>query len=109
MSVVTNIILTCSLGERTSDDEVAPPPIAALSAWLEAEGYGAINNLGERAGGYKHMECYVFGGAANYLPLDAFLSQVWAQAWHEPQYVQVFIQRQEDNLFTLYDAAHQLA
>lgn len=95
--------------ERTSDNESAPPPIAALDAWLKREGYGGLNDLADHAGGYKHMECYVFGGAANYLPLDEFLAQVWAQAWKEPSYVQVFTQGQEDNLFTTYTMDQQLA
>ena len=101
MSVVTNILVTFSVGENYDDEHVAPP-IIGINQWLEAEGYGALNDLVPHAGGRKCMECGVYGGAFNYLNTPAFMDAMRAQAWNDPKNVRVLVQGQNEDHFSVY-------
>ncbi len=49
------------------------------------------------------MQARVFGGAYNFLKVNEFIEVVKSQRWREPQNVQLLIQDEEDERFTLYD------
>lgn len=109
MSVVTDVLLLSGCGESQSDDDPIPPPIAAINTWLVAEGYGELKELAEHAGGHKHMQCEVFGGAFNYLRLIDFLETVRAQLWEDRDAVRILIQEENDLNFSFYDIDRKLA
>ena len=48
------------------------------------------------------MQACVYGGAFNFLDVDEFIEFVKVQAWREPQNVQLLIQGEEDEHFTIY-------
>jgi hypothetical protein len=84
MSLVTNVLLLCGLREREK--------MAELSL--------DFTDIGQFFGGPKRAEAGVWGCAANYLDEERFLSRVKATQWEQPEYVQVFVQRQEEMTFT---------
>lgn len=84
MSLVTNVLLLCGLREREKIAEL-------LIAFMD---------IGEHFGGPKRAEAGVFGCAANYLDEDGFLAAIKATRWERPECVQVFVERQEEMIFT---------
>jgi hypothetical protein len=105
MSWVTDVILIFSLEEEYDDDEEfldSVPALDNINAWLEENGYGILVDIGEFAGGGKAMQTNVYGGAFNFLKIDAFIKLVKAQPWREPENVQLLIQDEEESRFTLH-------
>jgi len=84
MSVVTNIILCCSLRDQKFVDQLS----------LD------FNDIGAHFGGPKHCEAGVYGCAANYLDEDEFRVELAFVPWEYPERVRVFMQRQEEDFFT---------
>ena len=93
MSVVTNVILTCSLGEKRALEE--------LNAFLaDAGSFGALKSVREAAnGGNKIIEANLLAGAFNALIVDEFLEWVGACAWNDPVTVRVFVKEQHESAF----------
>lgn len=109
VSVVTNVIFTCSHDEETGSDSderdsrpadlcnaalmgthvgsvgFVTPPLATESSWL---------------GGGKRLEGVVLIGAFNYLDLDQWLTNLRAQPWLYPELIRVFVMGDNDEYFT---------
>lgn len=105
MSDVTNVIICCSLMEEVFT-ECAFESINHINEWLQTHPRGCsggrLVRVDKHAGGTKAMECCVFAGAFNYMPLQDFLRTVWKQNWQSRDTVQVLVQEQEDDKFTLH-------
>lgn len=100
MSWVTNILITCGVGEEDGDDKF--PPIDRVNEWLLANGqHAGLSHLNGHEGGHKAWEVDVFGGAFNYLPIEDFIKAVAAAKWDQPDRVQVWIMGQEEEVFGL--------
>lgn len=92
MSIVTNIIVTCSLGEEEN--------IVCLCNWFMNEGHGRPVIASEHESGPKVLECEVIVNACNYINIDEFVRLVRCIiSWKYPDEVQIFIKEQEDNIF----------
>jgi hypothetical protein len=94
VSVVTNIIPTCALGERDHGEA-----LKALDAWLAASGHGYLTEVGHHARGKKVMEALVFVGAFNMLDSGYFLEVVRRAPWFDEECVRVFSQEQHADWF----------
>lgn len=109
MSLVTNLILTCSCCDEPEDrDDTAgyPRGLAFVHAWCTHEDrhYGLkwpkhIDNV---SGGCKHLECGAWAWGANYLHLDEFLEVIQRAPWERPDEVQVFVKEQEADRFSVF-------
>lgn len=119
MSWVTNVIIHYSVGEEwdeeTDDEDEATldytgvsPCLTSINNWLRERGWVALLDLGDFSGRgqsalERHaFECELWGAALNHLDIEAFLNCVRSQPWREPENVQVFIQDQMEERFTLY-------
>jgi hypothetical protein len=96
VSIVTNVILTCSLQESDGDDGLVPA-IAFLNNWLDDR--GTLVSVRELAGGGKVMEAHVFLGAYNLLDVQGFLEAVRTTPWEDAECVRVFLQEQHEDAF----------
>lgn len=99
MSYVTNVLLSFSVMED-ADGRVA-----------EVNDHLAEHSRGQKLGdiwqsdppvygGHKCMERPLYGAAFNYVEVKRFIEAVRSASWKEPEYVQVFICDQEDDVFT---------
>ncbi|MBW4690514.1 MAG: hypothetical protein KME27_01970 [Lyngbya sp. HA4199-MV5] len=114
MSWVADVLLIFSLGEVWADymepveaDETGesveePLPLRNINAWLSENNWRSLNRLDEYVDTGKPMQSRVYGGAYNFLKISEFIEVVKAQPWQEPQNVQLLIQNEPDDRFTLY-------
>lgn len=95
MSTVTNVIVTCALG----DDDKLP----AVNAYFLIEHFGlgllAVDPLWPPGDHGKAMETHVWIGAFNYLDRQGFLAHLTDVRWHDRDAVRVFLQLQDDEAF----------
>ena len=91
MSIVTNV-LVCGLD---ADDH-----IKEINEWLKPKGHLPMVEIGEQAGGEKHIETGIVAGAFNYFSMDErpFIKFLKTIDWEYE--IDLFIQRQEENRFT---------
>jgi hypothetical protein len=93
MSVVTNVLLKTSVGDKGR--------IARLNElFCAAKGFVSCDDgslpRGWYAGG-KFLECEIYPGAFNSLALDELIDAIRKVDWDEPNGVQLFIQAQEED------------
>ena len=106
MSVVTNIILSFSIGEEEYADN-AYVLMKYVNEFLIANHHhplgACLDGWSKCAcvGGEKNLETPVFVGAFNYFDSEDFVGFLKTLPWLEPECVQVFIQKQEEDIFTL--------
>lgn len=101
MSEVTNLILTCSLGEKEefvlsqiNKFEINNKPFKMISIndkKLPSAWYG----------GTKYMECCIFMGAYNYLNLNEFIDHLKSIEWEDPEDVQLIVRNQNEDRFKI--------
>lgn len=104
MSVVSNIIFSFSILEESREHDTIFINVEKINDWLEENHFGNFGqDVDKVAGGKKHLETPIFVAAFNYFRLDEFLDFVRSLEWNEPQYVQVFIQGQDDEKFSLLE------
>ena len=96
MSVVTNVILTCSLLDEDEDDDSVP----ALASVQEFLGKNAFKDISSAAGGYKCLEHKVFVTAANVLDTEGLVEAVRHAPWRDRESVQLFVKEQDDEKFS---------
>lgn len=113
MSYVTNVMLSLSNSE---DCTCYPGPPNGLLKNLKSE-FKILNEInkwldehnhapfGEEidAGGEKGFEASVFAAAFNYFNTEEFIEYLKSLPWEDRQSVQVFVKKQEENKFTLYE------
>ena len=109
MSVVTNIILHFSILEKEIDPDSAQEDnfvlMRKINKALIQEGYGKFTEVQDRYN-KKALESPLFVAAFNMLDLDQFIEYIQSLPWNYPEYIQIFVQRQEEDKFTLYEFNH---
>ena len=102
MSVVTNVMLSFSIGEEDYEagDGWGHPIVDEINKLLVNDHHGKLVNVARFAGGEKHMETDVYMGAFNIFDTKQFITYVNMMNWTEPEHVQVFVQEQEEYSFT---------
>jgi len=93
MSVVTNVVLKISVGDKHR--------ISELNA-LFASGQKFVSCDDESLprgwyAGSKMLECEVFPGAFNHLNVSELVSAIQKVGWDDPHSVQLFVQEQEED------------
>jgi len=106
MSWVSDVLLCMNLEERI-DEEMnvlsSCEPIDQINQWLGDRELGTLAELSTHmATGGKASQCYVFGGAFNYLKADEFRDYVFSRSWVAPESVQLFIKDEQDDRFRLF-------
>ncbi|MGB3532107.1 MAG: hypothetical protein WBA13_01175 [Microcoleaceae cyanobacterium] len=106
MSWVTDIILIFSIAEMIDEEDEEldieiPVPLININSWLHQNGKRTLDNLSEHISG-KGMQACVYGGAFNFLDIDGFKETVKAQNWKARENVQLLIQEEQDERFSLY-------
>ena len=105
MSWVTDVILIFSLEEIVEEDielEISPV-LQQINDWLWENGKGELDNLSQHLeSSRKSMQSCVYGGAFNYLDLVQFKELVNAQSWCVRDSVQLLIQEEQEQQFTVY-------
>lgn len=103
MSWVTNIILHISAAEE-ADERISEVnrffermPHAVTGEEEPAEPLASVAPVWEGKG--HSLEAYLYVGAYNYFPLDRFMQHLRGIEWEEPDYIQVFVQDQEEMEF----------
>lgn len=86
MSYITQVIVTASIYEK---ETVA---FCFGDQWLK--------RVDQHAGGGKVFTSPVWMGAINYLDLDDFIDGLKKGVWKEPEHVQLFIRKEDDDLFS---------
>jgi hypothetical protein len=113
MSGVTDVLLIFNVGEFFDDalddylEEI--PPLNYINDWLKSQGLKPLDNLDQHVNTGRAMQACVYGGAFNRLEVNDFIEVVRAQDWKKPQNVQLLIQSEAAERFTLYvgsDAAN---
>jgi hypothetical protein len=105
MSQVTNIILIVDIIEPEVDD--LPIAIKEINQWLTSKGHPIFASaLGRHTDAYygeKCLEATVFVGAFNFLHSEEFVQAVQKAGWRSPENLQLMLQKQDDDRFTLYE------
>lgn len=102
MSSVTNIIL--KTGCTDEGDATQQCIDTLLLAFLEKHPRATppLVQVDRQGGGDKYMECDLFIGAINYLDRNWLLEVFRGLPWPDPEEVQLFLQTQEQDQFTMY-------
>ncbi len=106
MSWVTDVLLIMSVEKKFDDDfneQDTCEAVDNINAWLTQRDKGELDDLSThvRSGG-KAMQCYVYGGAFNFLDVDEFISLVLSQQWKKPESVMLLIKDEEQETFTTH-------
>ena len=107
MSWVTDVLLITGLGERFDDDRddfvESCKALDNINTWLEQHEQGKLDELSDYVvSGGKGMQCYVYGGAFNFLEVDDFVSLVLSQKWKNPKAVMLLTKESEHTVFTVH-------
>ena|SRR3989304_6316184 len=106
MSVVSNVIFSFSISEDSyeKEDDILYPNMEKINNWLEENNYGIFSvDVDVVSGGRKDLETPLFVAAFNYFSIDNFCNFIRSLKWEYPDFVQVFIQEQEDDKFRLIE------
>jgi len=104
MSIVTNLIICCSLLE---DKDKITDEFEKYTH--NGHPFGIVSVTNEKLpkdwyGGEKNLECIVFIGAYNHLDLDCFLGFMKTEmSWEAPDLVQIIVKEENDIKFRLID------
>ena len=94
MSVVTGLVLTCSVAEGQGDDQ-GPTQLPVIRTWLRERKFAPLADVTHHASGMKHPQCYIYAAGYNYFDEDAFARLITNLAWEYPENV-VLIMQPED-------------
>ncbi len=97
MSVVTNVILKTSVGEDKSIE-------CLNNEFQSGVRFVSCDDENLPAGWYagsKMLECDIYPGSFNYLVEEDLIDAIKKIPWEYPECVQVLVQRQEEDLFTV--------
>ena len=113
MSWIWNVMLSCGDDEYWDDDQdealEIPRALEKINDWLKADkvhGYGPLEDLTIGAGG-AGMNANVFGGGYKHFDIEAFIEVVSNQKWRDKKSVQLFLQGEEDNCWTILNFAEK--
>jgi len=105
MSWVTNILLSYNIVEKQIGDHKSEHLNVKLIN-EEYEAFGTFKEIGQYAGGKKHIETPLYAAAFNYFPIKEFMYFVFSLNWECPDDVQIFIEDQEEDRFKLIDKSN---
>ena len=93
MSVVTNVVLKTSVGDKNM--------IASLNEIFQSgKKFVSCDDESLPRGWYagdKFLECEIYPGSFNHLNLEDLIAAIQKVKWDDPRSVQLFIQGQEDD------------
>lgn len=109
MSAVTNLIIACSGSEREHD------VIAQFSKFSDRGSVFKIESVHSSAlksnwyGGNKKLECNLFIGAYNYLPLDELIEFMKTDmSWDDIETVQIMVKEPNDDRFRIINLVEEI-
>jgi hypothetical protein len=113
MSWVTDVLLIFNV-EEFFDDELNDfleeiPALNNINTWLKKHQFQPLDNLDQYVNTGKSMQACVYGGAFDSLNPQDLIEAVKAQSWKKPQNVQLLIQSEAEERFTLYSVAELAA
>ena len=106
MSWIWNVMLSFSNDEYWDEnDEVIDeaPPLEKINAWMEADterNYGPLEDM-TPCGGGAEMNANVFGGGFKHFDIEMFIKVVASQQWQDRSSVQIFLQGEEAQSWTI--------
>lgn len=109
MSWVTDVLLIFNVDEFFDDnlddflEEI--PALNNINSWLKKHKFQPLDNLDQYVNTGKSMQACVYGGAFDSLKPQDLIEIVKAQAWKKPQNVQLLIQGEAEERFTVYSLA----
>lgn len=108
MSTVTNIILSFSIIEddRDVDGENVYFFMDSINKWLSDNNFGSFGKEADSPNTQKCLETPIFTAAFNYFDLGGFVAFINLLDWEERENVQIFVQEQEDDKFTIMEINH---
>lgn len=102
MSYVTNVMVSAPCENKTAIAE-----LTREGAWKASDSQRLLSLTdGDAAGhwgGSKWPECDIYAAAFNYIDMGAFMSWLLAIPWSSPGDVQLFVQGEEDECFSIYE------
>jgi len=114
MSFSTDVVLLFHLEETWDEDEesvarhelpeyVGSAALKAVNAWLMKREYGELVDLRKAVfpAGNRGMLCEIYGGSFDGLAPEEFRKVVFSQAWRVPEYVQLLLKHEEEDVFTM--------
>lgn len=100
MSLVTNVVVSCSILDTEKLPEVNK--VFKTGRGQHCCNNVGLNDVGDAAGGCKALETPLWVGAFNYFLKDNFLEHIRQVEWQQPEAAQVFVKEHEDDTFVIY-------
>ena len=104
MSRVTDVVITCCLMEGIGSGNIA---VEWLNEWIAEHHSGlteALKRVDGHAGGNKHMQCYVYATAVNYLNVSEFVEAFAAAPWDSPKSATLLLRDEQWDSFKTFRA-----
>ena len=96
MSVVTGLVLVCSVGELLNWAESQPGNIPSVNRWLSARGYEGLKELADAsATGNKHPQLLLYAAGYNHFPEDDFIEFFLSLQWESPERAILLLQPED--------------
>ncbi len=74
-----------------------------IGGWLEERELGKLDALSTHVkSGGKAMQCYVYGGAFNFMKVDEFIAMVLSQPWKQPESVMLLTKDEDQEFFAVH-------
>lgn len=114
MSWITDIILIFSVAETLDEEDEdleieIPEPLVNINSWLYQNKKGTLENLLEHTYDRgKMMQTYIYGGGFRFLDIGEFKEIVKKQNWKDRKNVQLLIQDEQDECFSMYMLVNNL-
>lgn len=106
MSWVTDVILIFSLSEIFRNDDLefsTSPELEKINQWLQDNGQNSLIDLSESmATGSRAFQACIYGGSFKSLDLNSFKKSISEQSWHARENLQLLIQEEQDERFSVY-------
>jgi len=96
MSVVTGLVLVCSLGETMPLAEHPPGGIEQINEWLAARDRALLADAAEDyALGDKHPQFFLYMAGYNHFPEDEFIAFFQTLRWFDPERAVLMLQPED--------------
>jgi hypothetical protein len=96
MSVVTGLVLVCSVGEQLNWAENQPGNIPSVNQWLSSRNFDGLEELADAAAtGNKHPQLLLYAAGYNHFPEDEFIEFFRRLQWESPQRAVLLLQPED--------------
>ena len=96
MSVVTGLVLVCSVGELLNWAESPPGNIPSVNQWLSDRSFDDLRELADTAAtGNKHPQLLLYAAGYNYFPEDEFIKFFHTLQWESPERAVLVLQPED--------------